>query len=367
MSTDFNEIIKLEKAHLTDKKEHTRHKIQYVREYVKQWLFVACNRENDNINFIDCMSNAGIYLDGELCTAVEVLNIFCDFAKSNTEKQFNVLFNDIDTDKIRIAKQICDLVCPTLPKNVHTFFDAKDVNNYLSSIKSSYNIFDYPSMTIMYVDPFDFRTVHIPTLKNYILHSYCEVIFNLFTSDFVRNGTDAGITKSLGGNYTFADKQELWEFISRELTVGKMKYCLSYPFRNRNNTELYQIMFITPSDKGLDKLKQAIWNTFNGQDYYRTVETSQAQLSLFSTEDDKEYRAKQYGAEAFELIKAKFGNKTVTYQQLSEFILARSILMSSQIISYILKPYIAQGKIIKKNLGNKSNYTKDSYYIQGTL
>lgn len=46
--------------YLINKKEHTRHKIQYIREYVRQWLFAACNRENDNINFIDCMSNAGI-------------------------------------------------------------------------------------------------------------------------------------------------------------------------------------------------------------------------------------------------------------------------------------------------------------------
>lgn len=51
---------------LQAKKPQTEYKIQYIREYVLYWLKVSVNRDNiENINFIDCMCNAGIYQDGD--------------------------------------------------------------------------------------------------------------------------------------------------------------------------------------------------------------------------------------------------------------------------------------------------------------
>ena len=54
---------------LDDKKQQTTYKIDYVSEYVKNWLYVMATSEKvHTLNFIDCMSNAGIYKDGDLGT-----------------------------------------------------------------------------------------------------------------------------------------------------------------------------------------------------------------------------------------------------------------------------------------------------------
>ena len=59
---------------LTKKKQQTDKKIQYVSAYVRLWAYVMLERPNtDTINFIDCMSNAGVYRDDDCCTAIEVL------------------------------------------------------------------------------------------------------------------------------------------------------------------------------------------------------------------------------------------------------------------------------------------------------
>ena len=52
--------------HLLDaKKPQTTYKIEYISKYVEKWLFVMSNVDDvKNINFIDCMSNAGIYTVG---------------------------------------------------------------------------------------------------------------------------------------------------------------------------------------------------------------------------------------------------------------------------------------------------------------
>lgn len=56
----------IEQGHLDAKKQQTDYKIKYVVEYVERWLLVSVNRpEVTNINFVDCMSNAGIYQDGD--------------------------------------------------------------------------------------------------------------------------------------------------------------------------------------------------------------------------------------------------------------------------------------------------------------
>ncbi len=365
MTKELQALVQLEKKHLTDKKPHTKHKIDYVCEYVKEWLYVSCNSENENLNFIDCMSNAGVYADGDLCTAVEVLKIFCQFAYKNPEKTFNILFNDLSADRIRIAKEVCNLEIKSLPKNVNIFFDNIDVNDYIRTVKGKYNLFTFPSRTILFVDPFDFRTVNIPTLKQFVQYTYCELIFNMFTSDFVRNGVDSGIAKSLGGNYVFANKEELWEHVAKTLLVGKMKHCLSYPFRNSKNVELYQILFLTPSDKGLDKLKQAIWNTFNGQEYFKTETVPVGQLSFFTAADDKDSRAKSYAEEAFMYLSDNYGGQILAYSDIESIILGHSLLMTTQLLTYVIKPKIASKQLIKQNKVKSSNYKKDSYLIRG--
>ena len=66
---------------LTEKKQQTDKKIQYVSAYVRLWAYVMLERPNtDTVNFIDCMSNAGVYRDGDCCTAIEVLRIFSELA-----------------------------------------------------------------------------------------------------------------------------------------------------------------------------------------------------------------------------------------------------------------------------------------------
>ena len=77
---------------LDEKKSQTTYKIKYVSKYVEKWLFVMSNiGDVKNINFIDCMCNAGIYTDGELGTAIRVLQLFNKFAIQHPDKTFNLI------------------------------------------------------------------------------------------------------------------------------------------------------------------------------------------------------------------------------------------------------------------------------------
>ena len=181
---DFDNL-SINPAILDEKKQQTSYKIKYVSRYVYQWALIEVNRTSiHTINFIDCMCNAGIYKDGDACTALEVINIFNDLAKRFPQKSFVVYLNDINYDRICIFKVVLNVLVKKEP-NLYIRFANVDVNECLDSIASSPKLvralFSYGNCTLLYVDPYNFGTVEIKKLHNILKNEYCELLFNLFT------------------------------------------------------------------------------------------------------------------------------------------------------------------------------------------
>ncbi|SCJ99267.1 Uncharacterised protein [uncultured Eubacterium sp.] len=348
---------------LDDKKQQTGYKVRYITEYVRQWLFVNTNRtEIQSINFIDCMSNAGIYKDGDFGTSMEVLVLFLENAKQFKNKKFNLFINDNDPKRIAICNKLSDnLIKGQNITNLEVHISCKDVNRYIND----YNIFDSElrkfSATILFVDPYDFGTVVIDNIKLFVIRYYCEVIFNLFTSDFVRNGVDDRIKKCIG-NTTITDKEGLVQYIFDSLKVGKMKYGFSYQFKTSTNTELYQIIFATPNEAGLVKLKEALWKVFNGKFNHRNSVENTDQISFFSKKDDEKLLLEMHAENAKNLLLQQFSGSEVSYEDIKLFLNEKTMMKESQFLNHVLKPLINSGKI--KKMGQveyKSNYKKDNY------
>lgn len=113
--------------------------------------------------------------------------------------------------------------------NVQLLTSNRDVNDYLGFLDTNpcidgRSIFGYGCSTVLYVAPFDFGTVEIPKLTAILEQHYCELIFNFFVSDYVRNiNRDQGrIQKCLGG-HKINSKDELFSYMRTMLRVGHIK------------------------------------------------------------------------------------------------------------------------------------------------
>ena len=377
----MQELIKKYKKLLDDKKPQTTNKIKYVSNYVKNWLYVLANADfAEGINFIDCMCNAGVYLDGDLCTSMEVLKLFIESAAIHKDKTFNLYFNDYSSDRIEILKEVIGEIYKTKLPNLHIFLAQKDVNEYLSYLLTKDSRFLYPQATILYVDPYDFGTVHIPTLRKFCEKFYCELLFNLFTSDWVRNRNnelDKRIDKVIDNpNIIINNKSELVEYILTQLKTGRMKYSFNYEFHTETNVELYQIMYLTPKDTGLEKLKDALWETFKGFSYYRNPSKKKddsQQMSLFTPEIEEqleksteEYIISCNVEQARAIISSLPNKKHLSYNDLAIPILEKTMLKKSHLRKYVFETLIKEGKLVKLNENvRKNNYTNDFYDIKG--
>ena len=369
ISPDDFEKLGIDVSALDDKKEQTTYKIKYVTRYVMQWAIIEAGRkEIQQISFVDCMCNAGIYKDGDACTALEVINIFNDLAKTYPAKDFVVYLNDYDEKRVNIFKKILRS-CIVPAKNLYAKIQNIDVNLYLDTIannrQKNYELFGYGGCTLLYVDPYNFGTVQISRLQNILKNNYCELLFNLFTSDYVRNiAKDSGRIQNCLGGFKPATKDEFIDYVVNALRVGPIQYTFAYSFHTMKNVELYQILYATPNIRGLEVLKDSLWDVFDGVEFHRNhaPKTSDIeQISMFDDEDPKEQRLREYAQEAKRIVCEEFQSQTVEYAVIEQKILEETMLKDSQIIEPVLKPLIAEEKIKKCNNVRKSNFKKDSY------
>lgn len=360
--------------YLDDKKSQTTNKIKYVKSYVEKWLIVMSLRKDiKDINFVDCMCNAGIYKDGDFCTSIEVLKLFNVFAINNPDKNYCLFLNDKDLQRTEIIKEVISKVIKQERKNLKLYINVDDVNEYIKKLISNNDKFIYPNATLLFVDPYDFGTVHIPTLKRFCEKYYCELLFNLFTSDWIRNRNnelDKRIEKIIDNpTVKINDKQELINYIISQLLVGKMKYSFNYEFHIETNVELYQIIFFTPNKKGLEVLKDCLWDVFSGKAYYRNPSknlSNNMQISLFTEEDDKQFIIKQNASIAKDLLINCSKKNHVSFEEIELLILSNTMLKESHLVEHLIKPLISQGIIVKLNENvRKSNYKNDFYNIVG--
>ncbi len=355
---------------LDEKKSQTTQKIKYVSKYIEKWLYVVTNIDQvHNINFVDCMCNAGVYKDGEIGTSIKVLELFNEFAPKHPDKSFNLILNDINASRISIISDLINNYVRVRAPNIHIITSTSDVNDFLKNdgfFTRYFNCYPNHSANVVFVDPYNFCTVKISALSHFLSKNYCELIYNIFTSDYVRNQDKSKMQKFCKEeNIPFGSKADMIDLIVSRLKIGCIRYSFTYEFKIITNMELYQIMFFTPNLRGLEKLKEALWDTFDGKEFHRNrSESEETQLTLFSEKDEKDWRLVSYSSSAKTLLLDKYSGQIMDYISIEEFIIENTMLNGNHVISNVLKPLIQEGKI--KKLGHvqrASNYKKDQYSI----
>lgn len=356
---------------------HTENKIKYIKEYVKLWLNVSVNTKVvKNINFIDCMCNAGIYQNGILGTPTEILKLFCEYAPYHQNIKFNLFVNDINEERITIIKAIFEEQTNYKEiSNIYVYFSNKDVNEYIDTLANLDSYFNYEAraFTILFVDPYRFGDVKIRKLNSFLTKFRSELIYNYFISDYRRNINNnyaetkqqmmIESMKGIEGYSSDMDGDQLLEVLKKSFESTKISYTFAYPFHIKNNAQLYYILYGTPHIKGIEKIKECIWNVFDGNPKYRTKK-DENQMTLFTSEFQQGSNENLYSREAIERVLNVFKGKEISYKELEEYVILNTMLNSSHIIRKIIRPLILEEKIEKCNIKGKSNYKEDRYIFQ---
>lgn len=360
---------------LLDSKElHTRKKVELLQEYMNRYIQVQANHLKENngtnyIDFIDAMCNAGIYVDGDLCTSMEVLNVFIGNVKKYPHVEFSIFLNDIDEKRIACSKWLYQRMIEENDSesmsHIHVFFSCMDVNKYLSD-KPQIPMSSKNRAQVIWLDPYNFGTIKISNILKFLHKRYCELFYNVFTSDFQRNYITGNIPSErveVDVN-SLSNAEGLMQWIQETLkTTGKMKFCFAYSFQNLKNVEMYKILFATPNIAGLKKFKETLFSVFEGHPIHSNrTQYSDLQPSLFGDEEEKRMYAEEAGKQAIDIFFEKFRNIEMSYNEIESFLLESTMLAESHVINCFLKPLIKEKRIEKENKVKCNRNYKEDYY-----
>ena len=362
-------------------KGHTKHKILLVSKYVEKWLGIASNAKvTKSVCFIDGMCNAGIYKDGTLGTSTEVLKLFIKYAKLFPNIQYNLFCNDIDIERINMIKDVFKEYSEYEDyENINIYTYNYDVNDFIQKLLEMNYFFNYEAgaFTLLFLDPYNFGVIKLQNVINFLNTYYSELMYNYFSSDILRNASNAFaiekqkmMIESMQGLNGY--NNELNPNTIKEIIIDNFKLagkrCFNYQFNISSNVELYNIIYATQKDIGIEKLKETLWELFDGDsNNYRTlkIEKNNSQFTLF----DEDYRRKEnidiLSEETICRLYERYKGKEIPYYEIYDYVLYNTMLKGSHIIKHVLNPMIENGMVEKRNKKGKRNY-KDDFYIFGT-
>lgn len=365
---------------LDEIKAHTFKKIEYVKEYAKNALFVFSNVSKD-VYFLDCMSNAGVYRNKDaFCSCIEVLNTMAGFAINHPSTRFHLWCNDKDTYRFNVLSNIfnlfrqkhridnLDLDCKNL--------DVIEYFGFLSKNLSYHNGFD--RSIILYVDPYNLASAKlIDALYNFAQSVYCDIIFNYFSSDLVRNCDNLDTPNKMKMIENFIsyfvpeenkDEQEINAekflnlIMNKFVSVTRINFKYAIQMRTSKNTPLYYLIYLSPSITGLSKCKEAAWKTFDFHSYYSAGINEYQGPDLFG-KTVKDYAFEENLSKIKKYL-LNSGIDSFTYNWILKYSLENTIFPESQFLREVIKPLIKEGFLTKQNRVSKANYKDDNYLLR---
>lgn len=276
---------------------HTIKKFELISKYVEAWAEILLNSDKCNgIVYIDCMSNSGVYKNesGEVIegTALLVSNILAKAMQKYTTKQVHIYFNDLDQDKI----EELNTRLPKRTNNFHIQTYSMDASELLNKISSQFTSV-FPGMHFLLIyDPYDARIdwdALMPFMKN-----WGEIIINHMVSDTLRAAKvakkqdvidkyETTYRTNINELVAFGSDRNAYEqkvqSIIRDLSGRKDRYYVaSFPFFNKMNSVVYDLIHCTGHHLGFDLYKEIAWKTFGDRssDKHVSIDCNYEQLTL---------------------------------------------------------------------------------------
>lgn len=270
---------------------HTIKKFALIETYVKGWVQKLLNYSNcDGVVFIDCMCNSGVYSDNDGSTVygtpIRVSMIVSEAMQKYPGKQADLYFNDLSPDKIAmLRKQL-----PNDTRNFHIHTSDGDGNAFLKSFRLK------PQMNCLLVyDPYEAAIewdAIVPFLNN-----WGEVIINHMVHDALRGIPQAKrpdvIAKyeetykaNINDLLRFESDRDAFErkihdiISAQKLRTTQKYYVSSFPFFNRTNNLVYNLIHHTGNIEGFKLFKTTAWKTFGGKSSAKNTHGNEYQLVL---------------------------------------------------------------------------------------
>ena len=274
-------------------KPHTIKKFELMEAYVDGWARKLLGyKEADGIIFIDCMCNCGVYydennekIDGTAIRIAKRLNSI----NEKYGKNVRIYFNDFSKEKVEILKSelkqysLDNVVIETSVADANVFLKNLDIVKF-----ENHN-------TLLFYDPYQ-ATIDWDAVTPY-LQRWGEVIINHMVSDSIRGirqvkegdkikKYESTYKKRIEELIELGTDRQAFERIIKDIILEQTKmtnreaYIASFPFFNRTNQLLFNLIYHSTNKKGFNLFKKKVWETFGGKSSARRDSQLSGQISM---------------------------------------------------------------------------------------
>lgn len=352
---------------------HTLAKLDLLRGYLRAWFPILAQGSYPRVIFLDGFAGPGIYKAGEPGSPIVALKTLVEhdaFARL-AETTFEFIFVERRADRFESLKHKVDNFwlrrLGGKPNNIKTRLYNSAFADIAERLISSGHLGHDP--VLAFVDPFGWSGIPMSTLKNLLLASGREALINFAYDSVSRfvDHPDAAISSQFSELFGTDDDglldvhelegDERKEYL-RELYLTQLQTRVGFSYAksfemvddDRNRTAYY-LMFGSHHHKGLEVMKEAMWNL---DPVYGTRFRGSlgGQEVLFQMEPDT--------APLRTAIVSRFDNKAVPSENVKRFVVEDTDYLESH-CRQVLRTLEREGRI------TCSNRKKSLTYPDGTM
>jgi three-Cys-motif partner protein len=330
---------------------HTKAKHDILITYLKRWYPIMATY-NDKILYLDGFAGCGLYDDGSLGSPILAIDIANDHSLREKLAQKELIFRFVEIDKKRVAfleKMLNDRYTKTPGDNYNY---AKLGNTWTAAVtEGEFNTTFEPLLkqmdidgkrlvpTLAFIDPFGYSDLDVDVLGHILKYQKCELFITYMVGFLDRFSFEEkhvpSILKTLRINRAELDRiKAITDDEKRELEwmrhftngiIQSMKnldsnlpvpYHLYFRVKDAHNKPLYNLVYFTKNERGLEEMKESMWKIGSEGSYiFSDFDFSPGQTTLLDYSKEKPWHD-QAGAE----LTKHFSKQTVTVGQIQSFI-----------------------------------------------
>jgi len=264
---------------LLEMQEHTRAKHAILEEYLKAWFPIINNSQFvDKLIYIDGFAGPGEYKTGEPGSPIIALNTaLLHIFKDRFKKIYFIFIEERNDRCLHLENKIKSL--GKLPENFEVILHEQKFEQVMVKVLSDIDKENASlAPTFAFIDPFGYSDTGGPKIMGQILkHAKCEVLLTYMVGFMDKGAFDPEHCKIICREWGFSEEEidailKLPDMASRErawITVLKTKLIqesardllhLAFCLKGYNNRTLYYLVYFTKHKKGIEVMKNAMFN-----------------------------------------------------------------------------------------------------------
>lgn len=318
--------------------KHTLAKHEILRRYLDAWAPIMSHWAGRFV-YIDGFAGPGEYSGGEEGSPIIAIK---SISGNKNIKHAGIICLFIEADKARyqhLEELVGEIGKPSFLK-VKCYcgkFDEtlSDILDYIDKQKETL------APTFAFIDPFGVSHTPFAVIKRLLTNRNCEVLITFMYDELNRffiDETQREIMDGLFGSDRWQQaisipskgREEFLQSLYKEQLETQAKYVISFKMVNKQNQTDYFLFFATSNLLGLEKMKDAMWKVDSTGTFTFLDLTDLKTPYLIKPEPDFEGLKKR--------IVDQFKGKTITIEELKEFVLSKTPYCASHYKRQILSP-----------------------------